>query len=184
MFEKVTTAAVRILHAENAPSMIDHAIAAALRERKPAYIEIACNLSNAPCPDPAPFETLSVDDASNSDALGDAVEHASMLLAETNKPLLLAGSQLRSFGAIDAFRELAEALGCAVAVMPDAKGFFPEDHRQYIGVYWGDVSSPGCQGIVSWADLVLAAGPVFTDYTTAGWTALPARNRLISVAPR
>jgi pyruvate decarboxylase len=68
--------------------------------------------------------------------------------------------------------------------MPDAKGFFPEDHPQYIGVYWGDVSSRGCQGIVNWADLVLAAGPVFSDYTTVGWTALPALNPLINVAPR
>jgi predicted phosphodiesterase len=27
----------------------------------------------------------------------------------------------------------------AVAVMPDAKGLFPEDHPQYIGIYWGPV---------------------------------------------
>jgi pyruvate decarboxylase len=184
MFEKVTCASVRILHADNAPDMIDHAIGTALRERKPAYIEIACNLSNATCPDPGPFEPLAVYDESNSNALYEAVEHASTLLADAKKPLMLAGAELRSFGAIDAFRELAEALGCAVAVMPNAKGLFPEDHPQYIGVYWGDVSSPGCQGIVSWTDLVLTAGPVFTDYTTAGWTALPAPNRLISVAPR
>jgi pyruvate decarboxylase/indolepyruvate decarboxylase len=29
---------------------------------------------------------------------------------------------------MDAFRELAESLACAVAVMPDAKGSFVEDH--------------------------------------------------------
>jgi len=33
-----------------------------------------------------------------------------------------------SYDAIGAFREIAEALGCAVAVTPDAKGLFPEDH--------------------------------------------------------
>ena len=33
-----------------------------------------------------------------------------------------------------AFRDVAEA---SAAVMPDAKGFFPEDHPQYIGIYWG-----------------------------------------------
>ena len=32
------------------------------------------------------------------------------------------------YDAIGGFREIAEALGCAVAVMPDAKGLFPEDH--------------------------------------------------------
>src|SRR6202041_1978465 len=121
---------------------------------------------------------------SNARMLADAVGRATDLIAEAKKPILLAGAHLRPYGAIEAFRELAEALGCAVAVMPNAKGFFAEDHPQYIGVYWGDVSSPGCEGIVGWADLVLAAGPVFTDYSTEGWTALPVLNRLISVSPR
>jgi pyruvate decarboxylase len=54
MVKYVTCAAVRIVHPGDAPSMIDHALRAALRERKPAYIEIACNLSDAPCPEPGP----------------------------------------------------------------------------------------------------------------------------------
>jgi pyruvate decarboxylase len=98
---------------------------------------------------------------SNSAALAAAVERASTLLADAARPILLAGALLRSYGAIDAFRELAEKLGCAVAVMPNAKGFFPEDHPQYIGTYWGPVSSPGCEPVLDWADLILAAGPLF-----------------------
>jgi TPP-dependent 2-oxoacid decarboxylase len=64
MFEKITCAAVRVLHPDNAPTLIDHPIGTALRERKPAYIEIACNLSNAPCPEPASLETLGTTEAS------------------------------------------------------------------------------------------------------------------------
>jgi pyruvate decarboxylase len=183
MFEKITCAAVRILHPDNAPSLIDHAIGTALRERKPAYIEIACNLSNAPCSEPAPLETLGAREASDPMALDAAVVHAQTLLANATRPVLLAGPHLRPFGAVETFRQLAEALGCAVAVMPAAKGFFPEDHPQYIGIYLGVVSSPGCQGVMDWADLVLAGGPVFNDYTTVGWTALPVRQRLINVEP-
>jgi pyruvate decarboxylase/indolepyruvate decarboxylase len=112
--------------------------------------------------------------------LTDAVARAGELLQQAKKPILLAGVHLRAYGAIDAFRELAEALGCAVAVMPNAKGFFPEDHPQYVGIYWGEVSSPQCQAIVDWSDLVVAAGAVFNDYTTVGWSAQPSRQRLIS----
>jgi pyruvate decarboxylase/indolepyruvate decarboxylase len=184
MFKYVTCAAVRILHADNAPSMIDHAISTALRERKPAYIEIACNLSTALCPEPSPFEMMLSPEDSNSAALAAAVERASTLLADAARPILLAGALLRSYGAIDAFRELAEKLGCAVAVMPNAKGFFPEDHPQYIGTYWGPVSSPGCEPVLDWADLILAAGPLFTDYTTSGWTGVPPREHLIDAQPR
>jgi pyruvate decarboxylase/indolepyruvate decarboxylase len=129
MFKYVTCAAVRIVHPDDAPPMIDHAIRTALRERKPAYIEIACNLSDAPCPKPGPYEAIMAPEESNSDALAGAVDRASALLASAKKPILLAGAHLRcSHGAIGAFRDVAEALGCAVAVMPDAKGFFPEDH--------------------------------------------------------
>jgi pyruvate decarboxylase len=179
-FRNVTCAAVRILNAENAPSQIDHAILTALRERKPAYIEIACNLSNAACPQPVPFDVLlSSQPGLSAQAIDAAVETAVTLLNSAQKPVLLAGVHLRPAGAIDTFRELAEALGCAVAVMPNAKGFFPENHPQFIGVYWGGVSSPGCEPIVDWADLMVAAGPMFTDYTTSGSTAVPLRERLI-----
>jgi pyruvate decarboxylase len=184
MFRRVTCAAVRILHAENAPSMIDHAISTALHERKPAYIEIACNLSDAPCPQPAPYEALLAGETSNAHALAAAVDRARVFLAQAGRPLLLAGVHLRAFGAIEAFRELAEALGCGVAVMPNAKGFFPEDHPQYVGIYWGGISSPGCEAIIDWSDAILAAGPVFTDYTTVGWTAMLEQDRLITAEPR
>ena len=184
IFRQVTCKAVRILHPDTAPALIDDAINTALRERKPAYIEIPCNLSAAPCSDPAPFDMLPAWQPSNPRMLTDAVGRAGDLLQSAKKPILLAGVHLRAYGAIDAFRELAEALGCAVAVMPNAKGFFPEDHPQYVGIYWGEVSSPQCQAIVDWSDLVLAAGAVFNDYTTVGWSAQPSRERLISAEAR
>ena len=40
---KLTCAAVSITSADEAPALIDHAIRCALRERKPAYIELAGN---------------------------------------------------------------------------------------------------------------------------------------------
>jgi pyruvate decarboxylase/indolepyruvate decarboxylase len=184
MFKYVTCAAVRIVHPGDAPSMIDHAIRTALRERKPAYIEIACNLSDAPCPEPGPYEAIMAREESNADALAGSVDRATALLAGANKPILLAGAHLRSYGAVGAFRDVAEALGCAVAVMPDAKGLFPEDHPQYIGIYWGPVSSPGCEAVMDWADVIVAAGPVFSDYTTAGWTGEPPAGKMINVSAR
>lgn len=182
MFKHVTCAAVRILSADNAPSLIDHAISTAIRERKPAYIEIPCNLANASCAHPGPwFGAL---EPSNPAGLAEAVEQAATFLNEANRPLLIAGVNLRSYGAIDQFRQLAEAIGCAVAVMPNAKGFFPEDHPQYIGIYWGSVSSPGTEPVLEWADAILAAGPLFTDYTTVGWTGRPLPDRTITAEPR
>ena len=183
MVRRITCEAVRVLHPEDAPHLIDKAIRAALRERKPAYIEIPTNLASLPCPEPAPFESLFSSAQSDSKALAAAIDAAAALLNAAQNPVLLAGSKLRAYGAIDAFRKLAEALGCPVAVMPDAKSFFPEEHPQFAGIYWGSVSSPGCQAIVEGSDMILAAGPMYNDYVTVGWTAQPDEKRSIDVQP-
>src|SRR6202042_2732312 len=101
MFKYVTCAAVRIVHPGDAPSMIDHAIRTALRERKPAYIEIACNLSDAPCPEPGPYEATRPREKTTPRPLAAAVDQAAAGLAGAKKPILLAGAHLRSsYGAI------------------------------------------------------------------------------------
>ena len=87
--------------------------------------------------------------------------------------MLLIGSKLRAAGAEKAAIELAEALGCSVAVMAAAKSFFPENHPQFVGIYWGEISSPGAREIVDWSDAVLCVGTIFNDYSTLGWTAMP-----------
>lgn len=180
---RITCEAVAITHPEEAPHLIDKAIRAALRERKPVYIEIPCNLASAQCSKPKPidwFEPPKSDRAS----LEAAIHAVADFLGNAVRPVMLAGPKLRSHGGIEAFRRLAEAVGCGVAVMPSAKSFFPEQHRQYMGIYLGSAGSPGAAGVVDSSDAVLAAGPLFTDYTTTGWTALPSERHLIQVDPQ
>lgn len=177
---KLTCAAVSITSAEDAPALIDHALRTSLRERKPAYIEIACNLSAAPCAAPGPVSAIVEPEPSDAQSLAAAVEAAAGFLHARRKPVILIGSKLRAAGAeVEAVR-LAEALGCAVAVMAAAKSFFPEDHPQYIGTYWGEVSSPGTRAVVDWSDGVLCLGTVFNDYSTVGWTAMPGGDGVLT----
>jgi len=37
---------------------------------------------------------------------------------------------------------------------------------------------------MDWADVIVAAGPVFSDYTTAGWTGEPPAGKMITVSAR
>jgi len=179
----ITCEAVAITHPEDAPYLIDKAIRAALREKKPAYIEIPCNLAGAACAKPGPLTSMTETPKSDPASLTAAVDAAAGFLEKAVRPVLLAGPKLRAHGGISAFRNLAEATGCGVAVMPSAKSFFPEEHAQFIGIYLGSASSAGCGEVVDSADAVLAAGPLFNDYTTAGWTAQPAEGKLIEVDP-
>ena len=171
--KKLTCAAVSITSAIDAPEQIDYAIQAALREKKPAYIGIACNIAAAPCAAPGPISALINEDPSDRETLTAAVTAAAEFLSGKKKPVLLIGSKLRAAGAERQAVELANALGCSVAVMAAAKSFFPEEHPQYVGTYWGGVSTPGAQAIVDWSDSIICIGALFNDYSTAGWTAMP-----------
>ena len=176
---RLTCAAVAITSADDAPFLIDLAIRCALREQKPAYIEIPCNLAATPCASPGPISSLTRTLPSDPATLKAAVSAAAEFLAARSKPMLLAGPKLRPAGAVAAFLKLAEALGCAVAVMPSAKGLFPEDHPQFAGIALGEVSSRGCQELFDWTDGLLCAGTLFTDYTSVGWHALPVAGQTI-----
>lgn len=96
-----------------------------------------------------------------------AVDAVSELLDGSVKPVLVAGPKLRYSKGSEAFEELATASGYAVAIMPSAKGHFPETHPNFIGTYWGAVSSMYTAEIVESADKYLFAGPVFNDYRSA-----------------
>ncbi|KUJ08317.1 pyruvate decarboxylase [Mollisia scopiformis] len=173
MAKKITCCAVSVKRAVDAPRLIDRAIRAALIARKPAYIEIPTNLSGAACVRPGPINAVTDPVPSDEGALAAAIDQAAQYLDGKKKPIILVGPKLRRAGAEKELLKLAEKLGCSVAVQPAAKGFFPEDHPQFVGIFWGQVSTLAADSIVHWADAIICAGTVFNDYSTVGWTALP-----------
>lgn len=183
IFKKVTAESLTIKHPENAPHLIDHAILTALNTKKPVYIEIACNISDMPVAPPNPMRFIPELPTSDPDSLDAAVKHAASLLNGAVKPILIAGVKLRSSQATKQFEDLVKASGYAVAAMPNAKGFISEQNPNYIGIYWGPVSSPGCGETVESSDLYFFAGPLFTDYTTTGYSALINPKKLILAGP-
>ena len=178
--KKLTYAAVSVTSAVDAPHQIDYAIRMALREKKPTYIEIACNVAAAECAAPGPISAILGEEPSDQESLAAAIAAAVEFLQDKQKPIILIGSKLRSAGAEKQAIELAEALGCAVAVMAAAKSFFPEQHPQFAGIYWGEVSAPGAHEIFDWSDSVMCIGTIFNDYSTVGWTAMPSGPKVLT----
>jgi pyruvate decarboxylase len=170
--KKLTCAAVSINSARNAPNLIDFAIREAIRQQKPAYIEIPCNMSSVICASPGPFSSIMRKNVTDSDTLFAAVEAANLFLQKSQRPIILVGPLVRAAEAENEVIQLANALGCCVAVMAAAKSFFPENHPQFAGIYWGQISSPRTQAIFDWSDGVICIGTLFNDYSTVGWTAV------------
>ena len=181
--KKLTCAAVSVTSAADAPAQIDYAIRTALRNRKPAYIEIACNLSAAPCAAPGPISAVIDEEPSDRASLTAAVAAAAEFVRARRKLSMVIGSKLRAAEAEKEAIQLAEALGCAVTVMAAAKSFFPEDHPQFAGIYWGEISTPGAREIVDWSDGLICVGTLFNDYSTVGWTAMPSAADVLTADP-
>jgi pyruvate decarboxylase len=182
-FKEFTCAAVVVQHIGEAHHQIDWAISEAMRRQKPAYIEICCNLAGLPDPSfsdpPIPFAiALGHTNQRSAEAAVKAVKAA---LEGSVKPVLLAGPRLRAHGRRQAFLELAEALQCGVATTADGKGLFPEDHEQYIGYYWGGISSNCTCETVEASDIVIAVGCVWTDYSTLGYSLLLKPEKVITI---
>ncbi|MGI8857207.1 MAG: thiamine pyrophosphate-binding protein, partial [Thermomicrobiales bacterium] len=98
------------------------------------------------------------------------LESALSLLREAKTPLIYAGHGVVRAGAGRALVALAEALGAPVVTSNKARGIIPEDHPLAVGV----PSMAGVAAIVRNADLCLALGTHFNEYTTLTWkTPLP-----------
>lgn len=185
-FQTVTCAQAVVNHLDDAHEQIDTAISTALKESKPVYISISCNLPGIPHPtfarDPVPF--FLAPKTSNQLGLEAAVEVAAAFLNRAVKAVIVGGPKLRVAKAQHAFVELADASGYPVAVMPSAKGLVPECHPNFIGTYWGAVSTSFCGEIVESADAYLFAGPIFNDYSSVGYSLLVKKDKAIMVEPK
>ncbi|KAL5072916.1 hypothetical protein RYX36_011900 [Vicia faba] len=109
-FQTVTCHQAVVNNLEDAHEKIDTAISTALKESKPVYISISCNLAGIPHPSfsrqPVPF-SLSPK-LSNQMELEAAVEAAAEFLNKAVKPVLVAGPKIRVAKASEAFTELAD----------------------------------------------------------------------------
>lgn len=182
MFAHVTMEAITIHHPQLAPAQIDHAIDTAMLHRKPVYIEIASNIAQSPTSAPV-TRRFARSVTSDPDSLSAAVDHIADFLNAAERPVLVAGGKTRAANALAALRRLADACGYAQAAMPNAKGFLTETNDNFMGIYWGPVSTPGCGEICETSDGLLFAGPIFTDYTTAGHELGFADSKAVVVQP-
>lgn len=184
-FQALTCFQAVVNNLDDAHELIDTAISTALKESKPVYISISCNLPAVPhstfALEPVPFYIGPK--VSNQQGLEAAVEAAAELLNKAVKPVLVGGPKMRVCKAQHAFVELANVSGYAIAVMPSGKGLVPEQHPHFIGTYWGAVSSNFCGEIVESADAYVFVGPIFNDYSSVGYSLLIKKEKAIIVEP-
>ncbi|GFZ13316.1 thiamine pyrophosphate dependent pyruvate decarboxylase family protein [Actinidia rufa] len=175
-FQTVTCYQAVVNHLEDAHEQIDTAISTALKESKPVYLSISCNLAGIPHPtfsrEPIPF-ALSPR-LSNRMGLHAAVEATAAFLDKAVKPVMVGGPKLRVAKACEAFVELADACGYPLATMPSAKGLVPEHHPTSSGPTGEPSALHSAQRLSNQPTPTYSRAPFST--TTAPW-ATPSSSR-------
>ena len=113
----------------------------------------------------------------------DSLDEVADLLTTADRPLLIAGDEIRWFDAAAELREFAELTGIPVATTPNARGALPESHRLSLGYVATSNLKPTNDYFKS-ADLVMGVGTWFTDKVTGNWELLSEDASLIQATVR
>ncbi|WP_296153235.1 thiamine pyrophosphate-binding protein [Pseudonocardia sp. SCN 73-27] len=172
---------------------IRRAVAAALRERRPAAIlvpkdvqqgsialvpAVADDVSRAtPSPDRDPG-MLDV-----SQPHPELPSGARCALEEAQRIVIIAGLDVVLTDSREALQTLAELLGAAVAVEPDAMDAYDNHAPNFVGVL-GAMGHPSAREAIARADLCLAVGARLGQMATTGIADLLAARTLLHVGSR
>jgi acetolactate synthase-1/2/3 large subunit len=98
----------------------------------------------------------------------DALESAGRQLVRAERPAIVAGGGATSSEAARELLRVAEHLGAPVATTWMGEGVFPQDHRLFVGPP-GDIASSAANEVLRRADVVLAVGYRFVDWTASSY---------------
>ena len=114
---------------------IDRVLEAALRYKRPVYLEIPRDLVLAR--QVTPHRTPVGLPPSDPDALREALDEAAALLLAAERPMILADVEIHRFGLQDELLALAEGTGMPIATTILGKSVVSEAHPLFAGVYEG-----------------------------------------------
>jgi len=176
VFEQLTVASTVLDDAQTAFQEIDRVINAALRYKRPAYIELPRDMVNVP--GHPHYQPQAVAETSNPLTLKAALADATKMINSARQPVIIADVELHRFGLQKELLEFARKTNIPVASTLLGKSVIGEQHPFYIGVYEGAMGREGVRRYVESSDCVIMLGAFLTDINLGVFTARldPARS--------
>jgi indolepyruvate decarboxylase len=169
VFEQITVASAALEDPDTAFSEIDRVLHAAIRFKRPVYLELPRDLVNVP--GRADHRARDLHEASDSNVLAEALAEACSLLNTARQPVILADVEVHRFGLQDELLKFVEKTGIPVAATILGKSVFAEQHPLYLGVYEGAMGRDDVREYVEQSDCVLLLGAFMTDINLGVFTA-------------
>jgi TPP-dependent 2-oxoacid decarboxylase len=176
IFDQLTVASTVLDDPQTALQEIDRVLHAALRYKRPVYIELPRDLvTGRGIPHHRPRE---IHETSDPRILRAALAEAEAMINSAKKPVILADVEVHRFGLQDVLVKLAEKANIPVASTLLGKSVIGEHHPFYLGVYEGALGREEVRRYVESSDCVILAGVFMTDINLGVFTARldPARS--------
>ncbi len=169
IFRHLTVAATDLIDVDNCCCEIDRVLAAALRHKRPVYIELPRDLTETLCSCRGNSQPSAP--VSDPDALREALDETTQRIASARRPVLIAGIEIQRFGLQQSLLQFLEATGIPFATTPLSKSALCEGHPLFLGVYEGAVGQEQARQAVEQSDCLLMLGAFLTDVNLGIFTA-------------
>ena len=169
VFEQLTVASTVLNDPQTAFQEIDRVLHAALRYKRPVYIELPRDLAFTP--GMPHHKTPEIHEASDALTLRSALAEAVAMINGARKPVILADVEVHRFALQDTLLKLARKAGLPVATTVLGKSVVGERHPFYLGVYEGALGRDDVRRYVEGSDCVIMLGAYLTDITLGIFTA-------------
>lgn len=169
VFEKITVASATLDDPLTAFREIDRCLEAAVRYKRPVYLELPRDRVQARCP--YPHVPSGEESKSHRDALKEALEEARDMIARSERPVIIAGVEMHRFGLSDDVVKFAEKTKIAMSATLLGKSVVSEKHPQFIGIYEGAMCRESVRKFVEDSDCIILLGAFLTDIDLGIYTA-------------
>lgn len=182
VLKPVTKLAIRVERVERIPDMMRMAFRLCQTVRRgPVYLGIPRDIlderTDVELVPPGRYRVTTLPRADSED-----LSRVAQVLLAADRPVALAGGEVTWAEANSELVELAELLAMPVIAMEGHKGVVPEDHPLALGTA-GIHGSPFAVETLQQADVILAVGSPFSQFTTIGFLhqVVPREARIVQV---
>lgn len=169
VFEKLTVASALLDDPLTAFREIDRCLEAAVRFKRPVYLELPRDRVTAQSP--YPYEPKTEKLKSDRNALQAAIAEANELINKSERPCIIAGVEIHRFGLQEDVIDLAEKTRIPMCATLLGKSVVSEKHPLYLGVYEGAMGRETIRRYVEESDCVILLGTFMTDINLGIYTA-------------
>ncbi|KAF1935194.1 pyruvate decarboxylase [Clathrospora elynae] len=176
-------AAAELWDIDAAPGEIDRVLRECMIKSGPVYIFLPLDLSAEQVDARLLNMPIDIEPHVDEKAQEDAVKAILEAIAESKHPTVLVDGLVQRFDAAREAGQLVRKLGVPFFSATMGKGVVDEADEMFVGVWNGEVSSPGVKEAAKEADLVVTLGYIQCDTNSAGFSRKLEEGKTLHINP-